>query len=274
MTKTHYKLVIGNRNYSSWSLRVWLHLKLSLMHDIEKGTATMEVVRIPLFIDNYKAKLLEHSPAGRVPIVIITREKEEVSSPITVWDSLAIMEFILDEQQLKQQQNLIKSNNVIGWPEDPVARAMARSIACEFHSGFLAIRDELTQNLRRQPEPLTQLSDACRQQIQRIDEIWTTCYEQQQQGEQKNDDDTRDPSDSSPCWLFGNTMTIADIMYVPVALRFWVYGIDISPSAQRFVNATRGHPFVQEWIAEAKAETEHLDFVDNLVPAAESPMVL
>lgn len=241
----HYKLVIGNRNYSSWSLRVWLHLQLS------KGDKdTLEVVRIPLYADNYKAKVLEHSPAGRVPILIAKHARDSTNDKaVTVWDSLAIMEFVLTS-----------SSCAIGWPqENPAAHAMARSIACEFHSGFLAIRDELPQNIKRTPAPLACISDSCREQIQRVDEIWTTCYASQ--------------STSGP-WLFGPKMTIADIMYIPVALRFWVYGIKVSSTAQKFIDVVLANPLVQEWIRDAKQETERLEFIDQLVPASESPLIL
>ena len=233
-----YTLVIGNRNYSSWSLRAWLHLKASGID--------CEVVRIPLYSDNYKEKVMEYSPAGRVPVLV----DDTVSPSISVWDSLAIMEHVLEQQQTAA---------AVGWPQDLADRALARSISYEMHSGFLAIRDELPQNLRmRKTLTAEQLSESCQQQIARVDEIWKSCYAKH--------------ASSAKKWLFGDEMTIADIMFAPVALRFVSYGIKVSAESQKFIDAVVGNEFVQEWIELAKQET--LDFIDNLVPAAESPLIL
>ena len=235
-----YTLIIGNYNYSSWSLRAWLHLR-------ESKDVKFSVVRIPLYTDSYKEKLLEESPAGRVPVLIDPSLGSRESS--SVWDSLSIMEHILD-----------KEPGAVGWPtQSTAAKAHARSISMEMHSGFLSIRDELPQNLRmRKKLNPEQLSESCLQQIDRMDEIWKTCYTSY--GGQK--------------WLFGDNMTIADIMFAPVALRFVTYGIQVSSESQKFVDAVVENPYVQEWIAAAKDETESIDFVDNLVPAAESPLIL
>lgn len=246
----HYKIVIGNRNYSSWSMRVWLFVKLTAS---EEDGDTIQVTRIPLYQGNYKDKIMEYSPAGRVPVLIVSEMiKDKIQPPpITLWDSLAIMEFVASH-----------SPRTIGWPKDPALEATARSIACEFHSGFLNIRDELPQNLKRTPPTApAKISDACQEQIARVVQIWTQCYE--------------DPKNPAGPWLFGEQITIADIMYIPVALRFHVYGIAISSaSAKRFMKATLDHPLVQEWIEDSKAETEVLEFIDNLIPASDSPLVL
>ena len=192
---------------------------------------------------------MEYSPAGRVPVLV----DDTVSPSISVWDSLAIMEHVLEQQQ--------QTSAVIGWPQDPADRALARSISYEMHSGFLAIRDELPQNLRmRKTLTAEQLSDSCQQQIARIDEIWKSCYAKH--------------ASSAKKWLFGEEMTIADIMFAPVALRFVSYGIKVSAESQKFIDAVVGNEFVQEWIELAKQETESLDFIDNLIPAAESPLIL
>lgn len=237
-----YTLVIGNRNYSSWSLRAWLYLKESQVTDLQ-------VIRVPLYTDNYKSKLLQYSPCGRVPILLDkTLPSPEGSTP--VWDSLAIMENLRES---------LSPGNAVDWPEDKAARAHARSISYEMHSGFLNIRDELPQNLRaRYPLPMQELSAGCIQEINRIDKIWSTC---------KNRYVGK--------WLFGgDKMTIADIMYVPVALRFVTYSIKVSPESQAFIDAVLANKHVQEWIAESQKEPESLDFIDKLVPAAESPLIL
>ena len=247
-TMTHYKLIIGNRNYSSWSLRAWLYLRAS--------DEPCAVVLIPLYTDNYKQKVLQHSPSGRVPCLVDDRLPADCRS---VWDSMAIMEHVLE------QAAAAAHNKVVAWPADLAARTHARCIAMEMHSGFLALRDELPQNLKKinvktgtsRAPPVTRLSTACRTQVDRVDEIWRTCL-------------TR----YGGTWLFGNTLTIADIMYIPVALRFVAYGVTVSDVSQRFVQATLEHPLVREWIQLAQDEIYVLDFIDNLVPAAESPLIL
>ena len=121
-----YTLVIGNYNYSSWSMRAWRMLKASKVEG--------KIVRIPIYTDGYKEKILEYSPAGRVPALI----DDTLPDKQAVWDSLAIMEHVLERNP----------DTAIGWPKDAAAQAMARSICYEMHAGFLAIRDELPQNLR------------------------------------------------------------------------------------------------------------------------------
>ncbi|CAB9516992.1 Glutathione S-transferase, N-terminal domain [Seminavis robusta] len=238
---TPYKLIIGNKNYSSWSLRAWLCLKLA---DVD-----FEEIRIPLFVPGYKGKLLEHSPAGRVPVLVAVVQNQEMS----VWDSLAIMEFILETHP----------STAVAWPQDKVARALARSISYEMHSGFLAIRDELPQNLkvRRQLMTENKLTALCKTQIDRVDEIWKTC---------------RLSVAAEGPWLFGKDPCIADLMFIPVALRFVSYGIveHISPESQQYIKTVTSHPLVQEWTQDATEEAEVLSFIDNLVPASESPLIL
>ena len=225
------QLVIGNNNYSSWSLRAWLYLR-------EAGIAFQEI-RISLFSDGFREELARHTPAGRVPVLI--------DGDIHVWDSMAIIEHVLAEHGAP-----------LGWPTDARARAMARSICAEMHSGFLAIRDELPQNLRvRRPLAIESLSDGCRAQIARIEEIWTTA---------------RRSGDSSGPWLFGEK-SIADVVYAPVALRFATYGIEVAAESRGFIDAVEGLASIAEYVAAARAEPEHLDFIDDLVPTADSPLV-
>jgi glutathione S-transferase len=127
------------------------------------------------------------------------------------------------------------------------------------HSGFLAVRDELPQNIRARIklEP-GQLSDACRKQIARIDEIWTDC---------------RKKYSESGEWLFGQ-FSIADIIYMPVALRFVTYSIPVSKQAREFVDAVQGLESVQQWIEASGQESESIEFIDKLVPAESSPLTL
>ena len=277
---SRYKLVIGNKNYSSWSLRAWLHLK--------KSGIEFEEIRIPLYTDNYKSKLLEHSPAGRVPILIDETCCDDNDGTfggenLSIWDSMSIIEYLVENATVSAATTAATTTNVIGWPTNNIERAVGRSICYEMHSGFLCIRDELPQNVRARHtlNMETQLSPSCRQQIQRIDDIWKHCitkYADNNNESTDNDNNNRSSSGGSgnPTWLFGGAkmMTIPDIVYAPVALRFVTYGIQVSEESQRYIAMVVNDPHVQEWIEAAKIEPESLEFIDNLTPASESPLVL
>jgi len=143
-------LVIGNRNYSSWSMRPWIALKAS-------GIAFEEVF-IPLYTgDADKQRILSFSHAGKVPVLI--------DRDITVWDSLAIIEYAAE-----------RFPEAALWPEDRASRAHARSISAEMHSGFAALRDECGMNLHR-PVGAKTLSGPAKLDIARIQEMWTECRE-------------------------------------------------------------------------------------------------
>jgi glutathione S-transferase len=227
-----YTLVVANRNYSSWSLRAWLFL-------IESNIP-FEEIRIPLFTESWQEEIARVSPAGRLPVLL--------DGGITVWDSIAIMEHVREQHP-----------DAVGWPGSARARAHARSVNAEMHSGFLALRDELPQNLRARCEiEVNQLSASCQEQIARIDELWTDCRKQY---------------GGAGKWLFGD-FSIADIMFTPVALRFVTYSIPVSGHSQEFVDAVCGLESVQRWIDAARVESESLPFIDGLVGAEDSPLTL
>lgn len=138
------KLIIGNKNYSSWSLRPWLFLSY---HQLD-----FEEVRIPMFIDNFKEKLQTYTEAGFVPVL---QDKE-----LTVWDSLAICEYI-SEQYLSGT----------GWPANPKARATARSCSAEMHSGFTNIRSSMPMNARATQRKVD-ISATTALEINRIQMLW------------------------------------------------------------------------------------------------------
>ena len=142
-------LVIGNKNYSSWSMRPWIALKAC-------GIAFEEVM-IPLYTGPAdKQRILGFSQSGKVPALI--------DGDITVWDSLAIIEYAAErfpEARL--------------WPEDRARRAHARSISAEMHSGFMALRNECGMNLHRRVEAKPLSGDA-RANIARIQDIWAECH--------------------------------------------------------------------------------------------------
>lgn len=203
------------------------------------GIAFREI-RIPMFTATWREQIAQYSPAGRVPVLL--------DNGITVWDTAAIVQYVGERQP-----------EAIGWPIAPRARAHAQSIFYEMHSGFLVIRDELPQNIRsrRQRDP-SELTESCIRQIRRIDEIWSNC---------------RSQYGSAGEWLFGE-FSLADIMYIPVALRFRTYGIEVSSTAEEFLHAAVSNTHVQEWTRESSREPEAIEFIDELVPAAASPLTL
>ena len=145
------KLVIGNKNYSSWSMRPWLAMRAS--------NVAFDEVMIPLYTDDKadKERILGFTRSGKVPALI--------DGDITVWDSLSIIEYAAErfpEARL--------------WPEDRVLRAHARSISAEMHSGFLPLRNECGMNLHR-PIRAVALSADARANVARIEQIWIECRE-------------------------------------------------------------------------------------------------
>ena len=144
------KLVIGNKNYSSWSMRPWLALRAN---DI-----AFEEVFIPLYTGGAdKQRILDFTHSGKVPALI--------DGDVTIWDSLSIIEYVAErfpEARL--------------WPEDRASRAHARSISAEMHSGFMALRNECGMNLHR-PIRAIALSAEARANVARIQQIWIECRE-------------------------------------------------------------------------------------------------
>ena len=144
------KLVIGNKNYSSWSMRPWLALKAN--------HTAFEEIFIPLYTgDTDKKRILDFTQSGKVPALL--------DDDVRIWDSLAIIEYAAERFP---QTRL--------WPEDRASRAHARSISAEMHSGFAALRNECGMNLHR-PVGAIKLSADARADIARIQQIWTECRE-------------------------------------------------------------------------------------------------
>ena len=207
------KLVIGNKNYSSWSMRPWLALRANGI--------PFEEVFIPLYTDDKadKERMLSFSRAGKVPTL--------VDGDVTVWDSLSIIEYLAE-----------KFPQVRLWPEDRAARAHARSISAEMHSGFMALRNECGMNLHR-PIRSVALSDDARDNVARIQAIWAECY--QRYGK------------AGP-FLFG-AFGGADAMFAPVVHRFRSYAIAVEGDARHYFDAMMSLPAFQEWTREGLAET-------------------
>jgi glutathione S-transferase len=144
------KLVIGNKNYSSWSMRAWLALRAN--------NIAFDEVFIPLYTgDEDKKRILAFTRSGKVPTL--------VDGDVTIWDSLAIIEYIAE-----------RFPDARLWPEDRARRAHARSIAAEMHSGFPALRSECAMNLHR-PVRAVALSTQARADVARVQQIWMECRE-------------------------------------------------------------------------------------------------
>ncbi|HZP94098.1 MAG TPA: glutathione S-transferase family protein [Burkholderiales bacterium] len=208
------KLVIGNKNYSSWSLRPWLLMR--------QADLAFEEVRIPLYQAGSKENILRFSPAGKVPVL--------VDGEITVWDSLAICEYLAECHPEKAL-----------WPHETRARAQARAVSAEMHSGFANLRKHLPMNLRRSI-PRAEFPAEVRAEIARIQTIWSDCRARYAHGGR---------------FLFGG-FCIADAMYAPVVMRFRTYGVGLEGAAREYAAAIEALPALARWIADARAEAEVL----------------
>ena len=215
--KTNMKLVIGNKNYSSWSMRPWVVMKAF--------TIPFEEITILLDRPTTSAQIAEYSLAGRVPILL--------ADDMVIWDSLAICEFLAEQFPL---QNL--------WPEDVAARAMARSICAEMHSGFSGLRSSMSMNIRADFSGKGRNAGS-QADIGRISEIWEGCLSRY----------------GAHQYLFGD-FSIADAYFAPVVMRFKTYGVSLAPALQAYVDRVQAHPAVMEWVKGALAEPEELPKFD------------
>jgi glutathione S-transferase len=149
-----FELIIGNKAYSSWSLRPWLALK--------HADAAFTETRVPLYVHGYKEELLKYAPSGKVPIL-----KHGV---VTVWDSLAICEYLAE---LFPKAEL--------WPHDPAVRALARAVSAEMHSGFSGIRSAMPFNCRARGRHVP-ITAEIQKEIDRVLALWRDCREQHGKG--------------------------------------------------------------------------------------------
>ena len=203
-----FQLIIGNKNYSSWSLRPWLLLR--------KLSVSFEETQVLLQTEDFKQQVMRFSPVGKVPVLL--------DGDLAIWDSLAIAEYLAE--QFPQ-----------AWPRDPAARAFARSISAEMHSGFMSLRSQMPMNCRATGREVTG-NEALAQDIERIQAIWTEC--RLRYGE------------SGP-WLFGE-FTIADAMFAPVVFRFNTYGVDCQGFAAEYMQTVLHDADVQAWLHAAQQE--------------------
>lgn len=205
-------LVIANKNYSSWSMRPWVLLRgLGVEFD---------EVQLKFESAAWRENIARLSPTGLVPVLWLDGEP--------VWDTLAIAETVAERWPEKR-----------AWPRDARARAVARSVCAEMHSGFRALRSAMPMNIRG-AYPGKGMSPDVRRDIDRIVAIWTSCRERYGEGGDL---------------LFGH-FTIADAFYAPVVTRFVTYAVELPPAARRYADAVLRLPAVQEWSAAGRAEPE------------------
>jgi glutathione S-transferase len=213
---SRYTLVLGTKDWSSWSLRPYLALRAT-------GAAFEEIV-IPLRQPDTTEQIKRHSPAGRVPILKI----EDGGRMHIVWDSLAICETLAERHPEARL-----------WPEDSFVRAEARSYAAEMHSGFPDLREQLSMDFARRL-PLPQLRDATKTQVARILAAWTEAL-------------SRYGSDGG--FQFGR-FSIADCMYGPVVSRFITYGIEMPDTVRAYCDRMFALPAMRDWDKDAKVEVD------------------
>jgi glutathione S-transferase len=210
-----FTLVIGNKNYSSWSLRPWLVLK--------QAGIEFEEIRIPLRMADSRNQILQYSPSGRVPVLI--------HNGLTVWESLAICEYIAD---LFPDRQLL--------PQDQQARAIARAVSSEMHAGFSALRTHMSMDCRSR-YPGKGREPGVQDDIDRITALWRT---------------TRQQFGAGGDFLFGH-FTYADAMFAPVVSRFVTYEVALDAVSQAYADAIWALPAMQEWLTAAAGEPEVIE---------------
>lgn len=205
-------LVIGNKNYSSWSLRPWIAMKVA-------GIAFAEEL-VPLYEPGSREKVMRFSPTGKVPCL--------VDGDVTVWESLAILDYLADKFPDRKF-----------WPDELKARGLARAVAAEMHAGFAPLRNHCPMNMRRDRAKPCELTPEVKDNVARIDAIWTQCRARFGQG--------------GP-FLFG-AFGAADAMYAPVVSRFLSYSIPVGPAGHAYMQAVSSLPAWKEWETAGRAES-------------------
>ena len=217
------KLYIGNKNYSSWSMRPWVLLR-------QAGIPFEEVkIRFDAFTPEsaFKTELARHTPAGRVPVL--------VDDDFAVWDTLAIAEYLAERFPDKPL-----------WPADRRARARARSVCAEMHAGFGALRSHFPMNVEaRLPEVGAKVlaeQAGVRSDLARIVQMWSELLD----------------AHGGPL-LFGG-FSIADAYFAPVVMRLRTYGVPVPAAIAAYMDRVQALPGVAAWVKDALAEHDFLDF--------------
>jgi len=218
------KLLIGNKNYSSWSMRPWV---LLTQFDIP-----FEEVRVPFESfaadSRFKAAVAERSPAGKVPVLVD-------DDGFAVWDSLAIAEYVAEKFPEKAL-----------WPRDVRRRARARSVCAEMHSGFGTMRDVFGMNIEASlPEVGARVlagNEAARADLARMTRLWQEALDA-----------------SGGPFLFGE-FSIADAYFAPVVMRVRTYALPVPPDVAAYIERATAAKGTAAWIRGALAEQEFLQF--------------
>jgi glutathione S-transferase len=218
------QLYIGNKNYSSWSMRPWVLMRqfqipfdeVMVRFDDFHGTAS-----------TFKRRVAEVTPTGRVPVLI--------DDGLAIWDTLAIAEYLAE----RFPQHAL-------WPRDARQRARARSVCAEMHSGFSALRSHCPQNIEASllsaGERVLMEQPAVRSDLERVQALWTDALQA-----------------SGGPFLFG-AFGIADAYFAPVAGRIRTYGLPVSDAAQAYIERVFASPGVAAWVRDALAERDFLQF--------------
>ena len=204
-------LVIANKNYSSWSLRPWMALTMAGIPFDEKMVRFGE--------PQFGQEIRKISPAGRVPVLL--------HGKLVIWDSLAILEYLAE---------IFPGKNL--WPKSKAARAMARSVSNEMHSGFSSLRNACPMNIRRPPKPV-EMSEATKSDVARIETLWRDCRRTYGKGGK---------------FLFGK-FSIADAMYAPIVSRFETYAIPVAGDTRAYMATVMATKAFQSWKADALKES-------------------
>jgi glutathione S-transferase len=217
------KLYIGNKNYSSWSMRPWVLMR-------QAGIAFDEVmVRFDSFDadSDFKRALKDVNPVGKVPVLM--------DGDLAVWDTLAIAEYLAERFPEKSL-----------WPADPRSRARARSVCAEMHAGFTALRGACPMNIEAALPEVGALAwrdkPGVRADVARLEAMWTALLQ----------------THGGPM-LFGE-FSIADAYFAPVCMRLSTYGLPVSSTVRAYVDRVAALPGVAAWIKDALAEQDFLDF--------------
>ena len=217
------QLLIGNKNYSSWSMRPWVLMRHFAIPFDEVMVRFDSMKTDSLF----KRRVAELSPAGRVPVL--------VDEDLVVWDTLSIAEYLAE-----------KFPEQAMWPRDMRQRARARSLCAELHAGFSALRSHCPQNIEASlpavGKRIVAEQAGVRDDLQRIDAMWTQALRA-----------------SGGPFLFGDFCN-ADAYYAPVAGRIRSYGLPVSAQARDYIDRVFASPAVAAWVRDALAEADFLDF--------------
>ncbi len=227
MSETGYRLVVGDKNYSSWSLRPWLVMRMF--------ASEFEEINVDIYNPGTRERILEHSPSGKVPALI--------DDDLIIWDTLAIIEYLAERHP-----------DFAIWPKNREARAMARAVSAEMHSGFDALRSEMPMDMNSS-KPAANVSKDVARDITRIVDIWRMCRERYGSS---NSEAVGPKKGASGSYLFGD-FCAADAMFAPVTSRFHTYGVDLGAwgddgTAQAYCDAILSLPAIVEWTQAGEKE--------------------